>query len=345
MSISSSCTVVIASFFEEELVERIRTSDRALEVLYEPNLLPVPRYPCDHSGTPRTLTRAQLSHWDEMVASADVLFDFDWLEPATLPSRCPNLRWIQATSAGIGGFMARTGLDRSPIVVTTAGGIHAVPLAEFALTGILHFVKDIPQLERWKHGHHWERHTTQQLSGMRALVVGLGGIGRRIASSLCALDVEVWGLGRQGKTYNHPAVSRVVSHDALDQALGEVDVVVLACPLTPETEGLIGVDQIACLKPEAIVVNIARGPVIDEDALGEALTHGRIRGACLDVFAQEPLPAESLLWELDNVIISPHSASTVMTENAALVDLFLDNLGRFREGRPLRNPYDPVAGY
>ena len=140
-------------------------------------------------------------------------------------------------------------------------------------------------------------------------------------------------------------MSRVIYRPDLNEALPQIDVLVLACPLTADTEGMIGAEQIGLLKPDAVVVNIARGPVIDQAALTTALRDGRIAGACLDVFAVEPLPPDDPLWGLDNVILSPHSASTVATENAALVDLFLDNLDRFCSGAPLRNLYDPVRGY
>ena len=140
-------------------------------------------------------------------------------------------------------------------------------------------------------------------------------------------------------------MSRVIRRADLDEALPQIDVLVLACPLTPQTEGMIGAAQVALLKPHAVVVNIARGQLIDQAALTGALRDGRIAGACLDVFAVEPLPPDDPLWGLDNVIISPHSASTVVTENAALTDLFIDNLDRFSSGTPLRNLYDPVRGY
>jgi phosphoglycerate dehydrogenase-like enzyme len=262
-----------------------------------------------------------------------------------MPERCPRLRWIQATSAGIGGFMQRAGLAASGLTVTTAGGIHAVPLAEFAVMGALHFVKGVPMLRKRQHSHHWELYTTRQLAGLRALVVGLGGIGRRAAQSFAALGVDVWGLGRDGRDYEAQGVSRVIYRADLNDALRQIDVLVLACPLTADTEGMIGAEQIDLLKPDAVVVNIARGQVIDQAALTVALRDGKIAGACLDVFAVEPLPPDDPLWDLDNVILSPHSASTVVTENAALTDLFLDNLDRFSSGRPLRNQYDPGRGY
>ncbi len=337
-------TIAIGSYLEPEQVERI-AAQPAVRVLYEPELLPVPRYPSDHTGLRRQLTDADLEKWRELGASADIFFDFDWLEPASMPQRCPDLRWIQATSAGIGGFMRRTGLDDSGLVVTTAAGIHAVPLAEFAVAGALYFVKGIPQLRRRQDARHWERYATRQLAGLRCLVVGLGGIGAAVVKSFAGLGVEVWGLGRDGGSYAVAGLSRLITRSQLDEALPEIDVLVLACPLTDETEGMIGARQIELLGPAAIVVNISRGPIIDQPALTAALSAGRLAGACLDVFAEEPLPAGDPLWALDNVLVSPHSASTVATENAALVDLFIDNLSRFREGSQLRNRYDPVRGY
>ena len=338
-------TIVIASYLEGDLVSTIESHGPDLRVLYHPELLPVPRYPCDHNGVPRDLSPDDRARWREITAAADIMFDFDWLEPETLPARCPRLRWIQATSAGIGGFMARTGLDHGGIVATTAAGVHAIPLAEFALTGILHFVKGIPQLSNWQHERRWSRYATRQLAGLRAIVVGLGAVGGRTGATLAALGVRVWGLGRDGHSYQAPWMERLIRRAELDDALAEADILVLACPLTPQTEGMIGAAQFGRLKRGAILVNVARGQVADEAALTDALVRGHLGGACLDVFTHEPLPPDSPLWGLDNVIISPHSASTVSTENVALVELFVDNLDRYRSGQPLRNTYRPADGY
>jgi glyoxylate/hydroxypyruvate reductase A len=337
-------TIAIGSYLEPEQVRRI-AAQPSVRVAYEPDLLPVPRYPCDHTGRRRELSDVSLQEWRELAASADVFFDFDWLEPQTMPERCPDLRWIQATSAGIGAFMSRTGLSSSDLAVTTAAGIHAVPLSEFVVTGALYFVKGLPRLRERQEARHWERYATRQLAGLCALVVGLGGIGRAVAASLAGLGVQVWGLGRDGGSYDVPGLARLITRSQLDAALPEIDVLVLACPLTDETEGMIGAGQIGLLKPDAIVINVSRGQLIDQAALTAALSKGTLGGACLDVFATEPLPSGDPLWALDNVIISPHSASTVATENATLVDLFIDNLGRFRAGSQLRNRYDPLRGY
>jgi glyoxylate/hydroxypyruvate reductase A len=348
-------TIVIGSFLEEEQVARIAAAPEAGRVIYEPGLLPVPRYPCDHTGPKRDLSATDLDKWRELSAQAEVYFDFDWLDPAGMAAHSKGLRWIQATSAGIGGFMQRTGLDASVaadsassdpgLTVTTAGGIHAIPLAEFAVMGALHFIKGVPQLQQRQRARHWERYTTRQLAGQRALVVGLGGMGRQVAASFAALGVEVWGLGRAGSHYDVPALSRVITRDGLDAALPGIGVLVLCCPLTEETEGLIGARQLGLLPPGAVLVNISRGQVVDQAALTAALTGGHLGGACLDVFTTEPLPPGDPLWGLDNVLVSPHSASTVATENVALTDLFLDNLARRAAGEPLRNRYDPVRGY
>jgi phosphoglycerate dehydrogenase-like enzyme len=342
-------TIVIGSYLEDEHVRRIAAAQAAGRVIYEPELLPVPRYTCDHTGTRRDLSPADLDRWRALGAEAEVYFDFDWLDPGQMPERSPGLRWIQATSAGIGGFMQRTGLDAATrddkLTVTTAAGIHAVPLAEFALTGALYFVKGLPELRRRQQARHWERYTTRQLAGLRALVVGLGGIGRRVAATFAGAGVEVWGLGRAGRTYDVPGLTQVIDKTSLDDALQKIDIMVLACPLTPETEGLIGARQLGLLPRGAILVNISRGQVVDQAALTVALQDGQLGGACLDVFDQEPLPSGDPLWGLDNVIVSPHSASTVATENTALTELFLDNLARLAAGEPLRNRYDPVRGY
>jgi glyoxylate/hydroxypyruvate reductase len=343
----SGLTIVIGSYLEADLVARIEAAPSVAHVGYEPDLLPVPRYRCDHNGRRRDLSEGDLDRWRSIAATADVFFDFDWLDPAGMADLAKNgrLRWVQATSAGIGAFMQRTGLDRSGLTATTAGGIHAIPLAEFAVMGALHFVKGVPDLRERQQARHWERYTTRQLAGQRALVVGLGGVGRRVAASFAALGVEVWGLGRDGRSYEVDGVTRVITRRELDETLPSIDVVVLACPLTEETEGLFGRRQLELLPRRAVLVNVARGQVVDQQALIDQLRAGRLGGACLDVFATEPLPVDSPLWAMDNVIVSPHSASTVATENAALTDLFIDNLGRFADGRLLRNRYEPADGY
>lgn len=338
--------VLVASYLEPELVARIGAVDPALvRVRCEPDLLPVPKYPADHNGVPRDLSPSQLSRWEAALAEADVLFDFDWRAPERLPESAPRVRWVQATSAGIGEFVARTRLDRWSATLTTAGGTHGVPLAEFVALGLLYLTKDVVELQRRQAAHHWERSTARQLAGQRALVVGLGHVGGKVAETLAALGLEVWGMRRESTASLPDGVTKAISLESLRDALEQVDVLVLACPYTPETHHMIGHEELARLRPGAVLVNIARGAVVDEPALVEALRDGRLGGAVLDVFEEEPLPVASPLWDLPRVLISPHSASTVHAENGVIVDLFVDNLRRFLDGRPLRNVYDHARGY
>ncbi len=337
--------VLIASPLEPEQVERIRLADPRIRLLHDPALIPRPRYVADHKGIHPVLTAEQETRWRSMLAEADVSFDFDWFEPAELRANAPRLRWVQATSSGIGQFVAKTDLPTDQLVLTTAAGVHSVPLAEFALMGVLHFVKDVPLLTRVAAARRWARYTTSQLAGRRVLVVGLGHVGRRVVETFHALGTEVVGVGRTDRDYGTPAGVRTVDMAALDDELASADAVVLCCPLTPETHGLIGAAQLRRMKPTAILVNIARGGVVDEGALLDALTSDRIAGAALDVFETEPLPEESPFWDLANVIVSPHSASTVDVENRLIVDIFVDNLRRWLAGEPLQNVYDPARGY
>ena len=346
MTADGRLNVLIGSSLEGVHVERIAAvgGDR-VRVLFEPDLLPVPRYEGDHHGAPRQLGADELARWQSLVADADVMFDFDWLEPSTLPARAPRLRWVQATSAGIGEFLAHTGLAESDIRFTTAAGVHATALAEFALLGLLYFTKDLPFLQRRQAERHWERYTAESLAGRRVMIVGLGEVGREVARVCGALQMEVWGMRRSADGAVPPGVSRLIVREELRGALAGADALVLACPLTPETHRLIGADELAALPTSAILVNVARGAVVDEEALIATLAANRIRGAMLDVFEHEPLPSDSPLWAMPNVVVSPHSASTVADENGRIVEIFVDNLRRFLEGRPLRNEFVAERGY
>jgi glyoxylate/hydroxypyruvate reductase A len=342
---AAALNVLIASPLEAEHADRIAAADSRINLLYGPELLPLPRYPCDHSGIPRDLDATALARWAELRAAADISFDFDWQAPEQTVVNSPRLRWIQGTSAGIGGLLDRTGLIKTPIAFTTAAGVHGIPLAEFTLLGLLHFAKGMPNLARQQAGRRWERHATSLLRGSRVLLVGLGGVGREVARLLDAVGVQVFGAGRPGRNYDVPGVREYVADTQINEVLGSVGALVLACPLTSRTRHLIGARELALLPAGAVVVNVSRGAVIEEGALIGALASGRLGGACLDVFETEPLPASSPLWTMENVIISPHSASTVTDENRLLTDLFIENIGRWLNDQPLRNLFDKDAGY
>jgi phosphoglycerate dehydrogenase-like enzyme len=342
-------TVLITSYLEPSLVDRI-SDEWDGTVLYRSDLLPSPQYLADHGGAKPELDAAAEQEWRDLLGQAEICFDFDWWQPGHLLDNAPKLRWVQATSAGIGGFVQRYRLDASDVVFTTAAGTHAVPLTEFALTGALYLTKGVPDLLERQRRHNWERYTSQSLRGKRVTVVGLGSIGQHAAATFATLGTKVVGVARPGGRRPELTGVEIVDTDALDDVLGRTDVLILATPLTPQTTGLIGREQLALLPDGAILINIARGPVLDHSALIEILqtglpSGGRLGGAVLDVTDPEPLPADSPLWDLPGVLISPHSASTVATENDTIVELFVDNLARWRTGRPLRNRYQPDLGY
>jgi glyoxylate/hydroxypyruvate reductase A len=342
---ASPVTVVIASPFEAELVERIRDVDRArTRVIHEPDLIPRARRPADHEGVSPALDSAGQARWLDILRSADVMLDFDWFAPAEIATNAPNVRWIQATASGIGERVRSLGLDRSDITITNCAGLFGVPLAEFVALGLLYLAKDVPRLRDDQAARRWEKRLARELSGMRVLLVGLGDLGSRIAVVLAGLGVEVRGLRRSGGPMP-PGVAVHVRPEDMLEALGAVDALVLACPLTPETHHLIGARELAALPPGAFVVNVARGAVIDEPALIEALAGGHLGGAALDVFETEPLPGESPLWAMHNVLVSPHSASDRLSDNERIIDLFVDNLRRFLDEQPLRNVFDRERGY
>jgi phosphoglycerate dehydrogenase-like enzyme len=338
--------LVITSPISDELVARIRATDARLDVVHEPDLLAPARHACDHP-LPTLDDPGARERWNALLDEAEVLFDFGPLELAPTLAGRPHLRWIQATSAGVGRLAQRVGLTESPVAVTTASGVHARPLAEFVVLAMLMFGKDVLRLEREQREHHWELYSGEETRGKTVCVVGLGKIGREVARLARALDARVVGTVRElrDRTPEDLGVERLESTDRLDELLPDADVLVLAVPHTPLTHGIVDARRLALLKPDAILVNIARGDVVDEGALVEALRSGRLRGAALDVFEQEPLPPESPLWDLPNVFVSPHSASNVAAENARIVELFQENIRRYLEGRPLLNLLDKELLY
>jgi glyoxylate/hydroxypyruvate reductase len=338
--------VLIASPLEAELVERIQAAEpQRVRVLYEPELLPEPRYPNDHGGAPRTLSERDLARWRELLAQADVSFDFDRHDPGNLLAHMPRVRWIQGTSAGIAGYVQHSAIPPDGPILTTAAGVHAQALAEFALLSMLYFRRGMPELHDRQARHNWERYSGELLAGSTALVLGLGSVGRRTAELASAVGVRVVGTRRGASSESIPGVERLVRNDDLDDVLPGADFIVVCLPGTAETRHLLDERRLQLTKRGAVVVNIGRGTVIDEAAMVAALQSGHLAGAGLDVFEHEPLPPSSPLWDMPNVLITPHSMSTVSGENARIVDLFIDNLHRFLDGRPMRNVYEHERGY
>lgn len=339
--------VMIATPLEEELARRIEAADDRIRLLYDPELLPPPRYVSDHKGDP-TFQRDEQGErrWREMLGHTEVLFGVPGESALGLSEaleRCPNLRWVQATNAGAGQQIREAELRLElldEVAVTTASGVHATPLAEFSLLGILNFAKEVPRLSRFKQDRHWERLHARELRSMNLLVIGLGSIGAEVARLGSCFGMRVAGVKRCPGEAEYP-IEEVYSPEQLAEVLPEADAVVLTLPLTSETENLMDRDAIGVLKRDAIFVNVGRGGVVDEGALTEALEAGNLAGAALDVFRQEPLPLESPLWELPNVLISPHSAAASGLENERIVDLFIQNLGRYLDDESLINRLRP----
>jgi len=342
MEAKKTC-VLIASYLEPEHIARIRQVDERLEVIYEPDLLAAPQYPADHYGIPDR-TPEQETRWRAFLAQAEILFDFDYSHRQELPELAPQLCWIQASSAGIGQFVKRYHYDtRFPkTAFTTSSGVHARPLAEFCLMAMLMHYKSILPMLRNQQRKQWERYAGTDLEGRTLAIVGLGRIGTEVARMACDLGMVVVGTNA---TPPAPCVQRFFPPEQLHQMLPLADVLVLSVPHTPETEKMMGRAELALMKPGAYLINIARGAVVDEPALVDALRSKHLSGAALDVFDQEPLPESSPLWEMENVLVSPHSASTSDRENERLTDLFCDNLRRFLDRQPLRNVLNPDFYY
>lgn len=357
MTEAKRLTVVIATFLEPEHVERIRSVDGRLEVLYEPDLLPRPRYAADHTGAPLRRSPEDEARWRALLGRAEVLFDFDYTNAADLPDLCPRVRWIQATSAGIGQFVRRRRYAErmAGTVFTTASGVHARPLAEFCALAFLAWSRGLVTMIEAQGRRHWERFAGTDLFGRTVVIFGHGAIGAEVARLARSLGMRTIGLRRSGPGGPggaDPVAVREALHadelhapEAFATVLPRAEFLVLAAPHTDETQGVIGRKELALLPRGAVLVNIGRGALVDEKALVEALQSRHLGGAALDVFEEEPLPPDSLLWNLSNVLVSPHSASTSDRENERLTDLFCDNLRRFLAGDPLRNVLDPERLY
>ena len=343
--------VLIATPLEKELVERIAGTDPLVEVLHDPSLLPPARFPCDHKGDP-AFRRDQDGErrWRELLAGADVLFGIPGDSPeglAAAVSELPRLRWVQATSAGAGEQVRAAGLaaaDLERVVVTAATGVHAGPLAEFCLFGLLAFAKGWRRLAGDQARGRWDHYAVAELRGRTALVVGLGRIGAEVARLARCFGMRTVAVRR------HPGpgddrVDELHPSSRLHDLGGEADAVIVTTPLTEETQGLVDREAIGRMRPGAVLVNVGRGGVVDEDALVAALEAGRIAGAVLDVTTAEPPPPASPLWRLDNVLLSPHTMALVERENERIVELFQAELRRWLAGEPLEHRVDPRLLY
>jgi phosphoglycerate dehydrogenase-like enzyme len=277
------------------------------------------------------------------LARAEVMIALD--APLDLPVHAPHLHWIQAIGSGVGQFVPCR-LPDGPIVLTNASRIGAVPIAEWVLARVLSIYKRLDEHAAQQRSHHWESQLGTLLAGKRALLVGMGAIGTEVARRLKAFDVEVVGVRRSWVPgMSSPVADELIGPDRLFDALGAAHVVVLAAPGTAANANLFGVEAFAAMRRGAVFVNVARGSLVDEVALMDALRSGYLRAAAIDVTRQEPLPADSPLWDTPNLSISPHSSTSADRYLERIAELFYENLARYVTGQNLVNVVDLADGY
>jgi len=300
---------------------------------------------------PRETTIAVGAHAEAFErASEDAAVIFNWSESGPLLretfAMCPNVRWVHSRAAGLDGMLFPE-LIESPVTLTNGRGVFSAALGEFVLGAILYFAKDFRRLIRNQTAGIWEQFDVTPISGRTVGIVGYGDIGRAVATRVRAMGMQVVALRRHGPPlYNvDPLVSQIYGPDRMLEMLARCDYVVVATPLTAETRGMIGAATFSAMKPEAVVINVGRGPVIDEKAMIQALVDRRIRGAALDVFDTEPLPAGHAFYRLENVLLSPHSTDHTPDWLDRSMQFFLDQFERFRKGEPLLNVVDKKQGY
>lgn len=287
---------------------------------------------------------------DGDISDAEVYFSWYFLKPTTLDkilTTATQLRWHHAPNAGVNHILTPTFtptyLERN-LILTNSAGVHGIPIAEFVIAFMLAHAKKLRQLYTFAAQHHWQRgFQIQDLWDAKLLIIGAGGIGQEIAARAKVFGMEIYGSRRHPEPL--PNFDKVVGANEWRSLLPEVDYVVIATPLTKETKGMIDAEVLRLMRPNAYLINIARGAIVDESALVKALQEGWIAGAALDTVFTEPLPSESPLWLLPNIFITPHCSAHSSRVKERSLALFLNNLTSYRHGKPLKNVVDINAGY
>ncbi len=278
----------------------------------------------------------------DAVRDADILI-VSWRLPAGLVASAGSLKWIHSIGAGVDGILTPELLE-SQIVVTSSSGIHREPISEHVLGFMLSFVRGFHVFARQQMRKEWKRFDLEELAGKTLGIIGLGEIGSEIAVKAKGFGMRVIAVKRDaGEKPSY--VDELWLPEQLRNLLGESDFVVLSLPLTPETWGFIGEPELRAMKRSAYFINISRGKIVQEDKVIQALREGWIAGAGLDVFEEEPLPGKSELWEMPNVIITPHVAGSNPQYTERAMAIFEENLKRFLNGQELENVVDKKLGY
>jgi phosphoglycerate dehydrogenase-like enzyme len=351
MSTPTTLRVVVATPLTADLAAEIVRLEPRIDLAFEPGLLPEARFPGDHVGDPdfrRTPTEQARFH--DLVDSAEALYGVPDETPSELRRTVeanPALRWVHTMPAGGGGQLRAAGLTGDQlqrVAVSTSAGVHAEPLAEFALFGILAGAKTLPRLRELQARAEWpERWVMPLLSDQRVMVAGFGHIGRAVARKVRALGASVAAVARSAEFADE--ADEIIAPDDLIARIGDFDAVAITLPGTDKTTGLFDDAVFERVRPGATIVNVGRGTVIDEAALVRALDQGRVGFAALDVFASEPLAADSPLWGHRSVLVSPHTAGLNPGEDRAIARLFAENAGRLLDGRELLNRVNTVEFY
>ena len=280
----------------------------------------------------------------ERLAEAEVALGPNRLAPEYFDA-AQRLRWFQTVNAGV-DRMDRLGLLRRGFMVTTAAGLASASIAEYVLGAMIMLAKAMNHYGRAQADHRWQFKQSAELSGKTCGIVGLGAIGRETARRARAFNMRIVASRRTvAADATDPDCDLLLPYSELPRLLAESDYVVLAVPLTNETKHLLGAAQFELMKPTAYVINVARGEVIDQEALMAALRSGAIAGAALDVTDPEPLPADHPLWDFENVIITPHVSGAVEDYGRKAATLFTENLRRYLANEPLKNLVKPELGY
>jgi phosphoglycerate dehydrogenase-like enzyme len=284
----------------------------------------------------------------QAAAHASVLFN--WSGSLALFRKvfaiCPNLRWVHSRSVGLERTLFPE-LIESPVPLTNGTGVFSASLGEFVLAAILYFAKDFRRMIRNQEAGVWEAFDVMPASGQIVGIIGYGDIGRAIAARVRPLGMTVLAVKRHASKLRgaDSLVEQIYSPERRVEMLSRCDYVVVAAPLTSETRGMVGEPEFRAMKPTAVVINVGRGPVINEEALVNALSNGRIKGAALDVFDEEPLPQGHPFYKLENVLLSPHCADHTPDWLDQAMQFFIAQFERFRKGEPLLNVTDKKLGY
>ena len=347
--ILSSDTIVVClafpAFHEERFVERVRAVDPSIDVV----LLPVDEgsdwltVPPDrpHEEPPPWATGCAPERRDAL-ARAEVLIQLH--TPHRLMEHMPKLRWLQGMGAGVDQFAA-AGVSRDRVVVTNASGVSAGSISEFVIARLLQVWKRLPEADQNQLQHEYVRTYGRSFAGSVIGIVGLGAIGEAVAQRARAMGCTVLATRRSaGRPGADPgSAHELFTPDRLHEMLARCDAVVVSAPATPDTQHIIDAAAFKAMKPGTVLVNVARGALVDEAAIPDAIASGQLAAAALDVFEVEPLPASSPLWDIPEVFISAHSAVSVDRYLDDIFDLFEDNLRRYIRSEPLRNQVDMEA--